>query len=87
MREVSMLTEKTWAEFRDSGMLWCANRILHLFGWAIVLQMSETDKISRVYPARVKYRGFSSDIESKGFQQVAKYVADNAEQLLTESKE
>lgn len=53
-----MVNKKTWKEFRDSGLLWFMNMILHTFGWAITLEIND-DEITDVYPARVKYRGFS----------------------------
>ena len=53
-----MVTEKSWEEFRDSGLLWFINTILHAFGWAIVVEMDKGE-IIRCYPARVKFRVFS----------------------------
>jgi len=32
-----MIRKKTWEEFRDTGLFWFINMILHAFGWAIVL--------------------------------------------------
>lgn len=32
-----MVNKKSWNEFRNSGLLWFTNTILHMFGWAIVL--------------------------------------------------
>ena len=52
-----MINKISWKEFKDSGMLWWINMILHTFGLAIVLDM-EDGEIKNVYPARVKYRGF-----------------------------
>lgn len=52
-----MVNKISWQEFRDSGMLWWINMILHTFGLAIVFDM-EDGEIKEVYPARVKYRGF-----------------------------
>lgn len=28
---------RSWEDFRNTGLLWFVNRVLHLFGWAIVL--------------------------------------------------
>jgi len=28
--------QEKWKEFRNSGLLWFINTILHTFGWAIV---------------------------------------------------
>lgn len=80
------VTEKTWEEFRGSGFLWWINMILHTFGWAIVYAIDE-NKVSRVYPARVKFRGFDEQRNTKGYQQITDYLADNANELRNESHE
>lgn len=41
--------EKSWEEFRDSGLLWWVNIMLHMFGWAIVYEM-ENGEVKRVIP-------------------------------------
>lgn len=82
-----MVTEKSWEEFRDSGLLWWINMLLHTFGWALVYEFDRDKKIIRVYPGRVKFRGFSEDINSEGYQKVSEYLVDNVEDLYSESKE
>ena len=62
------------------------NSILHAFGWAIVIEF-KNDKELRVYPARVKYRGFSEESSSKSYKRIAKYMQENAEELLKEVEE
>ena len=52
------IKEKSWKEFRESGMLWMANTILQVFGWSIVIDQDADENIISVCPARVKYRGF-----------------------------
>lgn len=81
-----MVNKKTWKEFRESGMLWWINMILHTFGWAIVCE-SENGNITDAYPARVKFRGFSEESNTKGYKNVSKYLNDNAAELLRESEE
>lgn len=81
-----MINEKSWEEFRNSGMLWFINVILHTFGWAIVYDTSD-DKIVRVFPARVRFRGFSERTNTEGYIKLSKYMADNAKDLLEEAKE
>ena len=34
-----MINKKTWEEFRDSGLLWFVNTILHMFGWGIAVEV------------------------------------------------
>ena len=81
-----MVTKISWKEFRDSGMLWWINMILHTFGLAIVFDM-EDGEIKDVYHARVKYRGFGAKNNTEGYIKVSKYLDDNSENLLKEAKE
>lgn len=81
-----MVNEKTWKEFQDTGLLWWINMILHTFGWAICLEV-EDGKVIGAFPARVKFRGFDNKNNSEGYVKVSKYVKENGEQLLKESKE
>ena len=81
-----MVTEKTWEDFRNAGLLWWVNKTLHLFGWALVAEI-ESDKINRVYPARCKFRGFSEEVETEGFKRVTEYLHENSEVLLEEANE
>jgi hypothetical protein len=86
---MEMLTKKDWNEFRNSGLLWFTNRILHLFGWAIVVDYEDIEKgiIKEVYPARCKFRGFETKNESEGFVKVTEYLKNNIDELLKETKE
>lgn len=80
-----MIKEKSWKEFQDSGLLWFINQTLHLFGWAIVFE-GEGEEIKRVYPARVGFRGFPEKTNTKGYIKVSKYLEENIEEILEESK-
>jgi len=82
-----MFEEKTWTEFRNSGLLWFINQTLHLFGWAIAMDVTEEGHVKRVYPARVKFRGFSQERNTMGYAQVSNYLRDNVEQLAKEAEE
>ena len=81
-----MINKISWKEFKNSGMLWWINMILHTFGLAIVLDM-EDGEIKNVYPARVKYRGFGEKNNTEGYVNVSKYLNDNSEELLKEAAE
>ena len=63
-----MLKEKSWEEFKESGMLWWINTM-------------------RAYPARCKFRGFSENTNTEGYQKISKYMLDNAEELFKEANE
>lgn len=80
-----MVHKKKWREFRESGLLWLINCILHLFGWAIVFEI-ENEEIKEVYPARVTYRGFDEKSNSEGYIKVSQYLARNARDLEEEAR-
>ena len=85
---MSQIEKISWAEFKDWGMLWFVNRILHTFGLVIVFEVSnKTDEVIQVYPARCKYRGFEPHLEEKGFRNVSKYMKKNCKKLLDEAME
>ena len=79
-----MVSKKTWKEFRETGLLFYINQILHVFGWAIVVDIDDTGNIVNAFPARVKFRGFSDDVIDKGYTQVTQYLKDNVDELLSE---
>lgn len=85
--ETNMITRKPWEEFRASGLLWWINRILHTFGWALVMQVEADGRITDAYPARVKFRGFSTACETEGFKDVSAHIAQNALTLAKEANE
>ena len=81
-----MIERKGWGEFKDSKLLWLVNRTLHIFGWAIVLNIDE-GKVIDAYPARVKFRGFDEKSESDGFIGISKYLEENITEIRKESEE
>lgn len=78
--------KQSWEAFRECGLLWWVNRSLHLFGWALVIVLSEDGSVIEAYPARVKFRGFDEKSESEGFVKLTKYMVTSAEQLSNEMK-
>ena len=78
-----MVNRKSLQEFRESGLLWFINSILHTFGWAIVIDLDA----DIMYPARVKYRGFSEELNDKGYRLVTQYMVSNATELLEETED
>jgi hypothetical protein len=79
-----MVERKTWKEFQETKLLWWVNRTLHLFGWAIVIDIDEDGNVTDAYPARVKFRGFESTSEESGFKGLSKYLKCNSEALYEE---
>lgn len=83
-----MMKEKTWEEFRSTGLLLFVNQFLHIFGWAIVIEvLDENLGITRTYPARVKFRGFNEVSTSEAYKKVSKFINENSNELLAESEE
>ena len=78
--------KKSWKEFRDSGILWWINMILHTFGWAICVEIDD-GKIINAFPARVKYRGFAEEDNTMGYIKVSKYMKENVGELLKEAED
>ena len=81
-----MVEPKTWEEFRASGLLWFINTILHMFGYAICLDM-DGERVTNAYPARVKFRGFAEQNNTDGYIKVTSFLKENIDDLLQETKE
>lgn len=81
-----MVTRKTWDEFRAAGLLLIINQILHVFGWAIVVEYNEQNECVGCYPARVKFRGFDERSTVQAYKDISKYMDDNSEELLKEAE-
>ena len=64
-----------WKAFKDAGLLWWVNRILHLFGWSIVLNVDiATFKVLDAYPMRTTWKGFTPEAEEMGFKHLQQYM-------------
>ena len=81
-----MIERKSWEEFRNAGLLWWINMILHTFGWAITVDLKD-GKIIDCYPGRVKFRGFGEENNTEGYQKVSQYMRDNAGKLFEEAED
>lgn len=79
-----MIARKGWADFQRTGLLLIINQILHVFGWAIVLEM-EDQKIVSAYPARVKFRGFDNESVTESYRKVSAYLKDNIDEIKQEA--
>lgn len=71
---MSQLEPTTWGVFRESGMLWWTNRILHTLGWSIIVEISEDGKGMNAYPARTTWLGFSPETNDKRWAQFREYL-------------
>lgn len=75
--------EKSWDDFRKTGLFLLTNQFLHIFGWALTCERNNGHE--RVYPARVRYRGFDEGSQTRAYEKVQKYMMENAETLYKES--
>jgi len=76
------ISPKTIKEFQDTGLLLFINQFLHIFGWAVVIEI--TDNKWSMYPARVKFRGFSEKSTTKAYKKLTQYMCDNHNELQKE---
>jgi len=81
----AMVQEKSWDEFCGYGFLRFVNTFLHIFGWAIVLNR-ENGVVTKVYPARVPFRGFAEKDMTRGYIQIAKFMEENASEIRKEAE-
>lgn len=87
LSQEKMLIEKSWAEFRETGLFWLINTMLQVFGWSLVYDYDHKAKeITRVYPARTKFRGFDTNTQEAAHRMIGKYMAENAQELKKESE-
>ena len=80
------INRKGWGEFREAGLLWWVNRGLHLFGWAIVLEVEDDGSVSECNPARAPSRGFCRADEEDGFRLLSSHLEENAAELNDEAR-
>jgi hypothetical protein len=74
---MKMTKKLKWEEFRNSGLLWFINNILHLFGRAICFDYNKNKKLKEVYFARCKFRGFDEKTVTKGFINLTNFIEKN----------
>ena len=80
-------TQKTWYEFRKTGLLLFVNTFLHIFGWAICVVTDAADQVIAVYPARTRYRGFSAESLGNAYIKLSEYIHKNHKKLLDEARD
>lgn len=77
-----MLDERSIEEFREAGLLLLTNQFLHIFGWALTVNIDEDGKIARFYPAHCKFRGFDSKNASEAYEKVTRHLSERMPELL-----
>lgn len=83
--EKNVIHKKTWKEFRDTGLLVFVNQFLHIFGWAIAVNVNEDGEVTEAYPVRTAFRGFSEDITDKAYEKVSYYMREHANEINNET--
>lgn len=66
--------KRDWNEFRETGLFHFVNSFLHIFGWAIVVDVEDDGSVSAVYPARTDFRGFSEESNDKAYARVTAFM-------------
>lgn len=82
MGDKQMIEKREWKEFQNAGLLWWVNRMLHLFGWAIVVEQEEDGTITKAYPARCRFRGFEEDSDGEGFERLTNHIKEQLPNML-----
>ena len=85
-----MSKKSSWEDFRASGLLRFVNMFLHIFGWAIVLNVFDDGSIE-AEPRRVEYDGFCENEEKAYFKLGAflsrdKFFRDNNDRRAAENE-
>lgn len=82
-----VVTKKDWTEFRESGLVLVINQLLHIFGWVICFEIdSKTNEVTKCYPARTRYRGFSEEDVDESHKKVSQYLKDNIDDIYEEAQ-
>lgn len=87
MNKDKTLDKKSWEEFRETGLLVFVNQFLHIFGWAIAVDVNEDGNVTEAFPARTSFRGFSEDINDKAYNKLAKYISEFGNIAVQESED
>lgn len=87
MSNTPTVVPQSWETFRASGLLWWINGLLHMFGWAIVMDVNEDQTIESCYPARVRFRGFNEASNDAGYIKVTDYLKAHIDELVAEAHE
>ena len=82
-----MYEEKTWLDLRKTGLLMFINSFLHIFGWCIIVELDDDGNFQRAYPARTKWRGFSSDAIDRAYKNVTHAMKEDIDQLIKDIEE
>jgi len=80
--EIVMIEKRSIDEFREAGLLLLTNQFLHIFGWALVVEVDDDGNVTKFYPAHCKFRGFDSDSTSRAYKKITKHLEQRLPELL-----
>ena len=66
--------------FRDTGLLMFINIFLHIFGWAIVIEIDKDGNYT-MNPYKVDYCGFDNDSQDKNYKKIRDYMKNFVNEL------
>jgi len=70
-----MHKHQNWESFRDSGMLWWVNRIIHTFGWMIVLYEEDDGEVVAASPKRcTDILGFPASVDEEKLESFRAHI-------------
>ena len=72
-----LIVRSSWQSFRETGLLLFVNSFLQIFGWSIVVEYGETNRVKEVYPAKTKLRGFNEESCNDAYKKITNYMANN----------
>lgn len=82
VEQAVMLEERSIKEFREAGLLLLTNQFLHIFGWALTVEIDDDGNVTKFYPAHCKFRGFDNDRTSKAYAQITNHLKKRMPELL-----
>lgn len=74
-KDKSLVDERSWNEFRDSGFLWLVNKTLQAFGWAVFFRIDSDGNPVDVFPAKIK-EPISKVDNVDGCKKLLNYIED-----------
>lgn len=80
--EITMIEERSIQEFRDAGLLLLTNQFLHIFGWALTVNLDDDGKVTKFYPAHCKFRGFDNVSTGEAYEKITKHLEQRMPELL-----
>ena len=71
-----MKNKEAWIKFKDSGLLWLINGLLHNFGYVIAYEYDVADDLIDVRPMKADYTGFTRQVQQEGHWALSEYLND-----------